>query len=677
MRLQSVMVHGFKRFAEKNVLYVRAPLIAVVGPNEAGKTSLLEAIRHLSLEPPVDEEEEVSEETRDWRFARREFSGRRHPPAREDDENPKILTARFSLEAEDRRALAGLPGATVPGRTFEVTKRADGRLRHLLDPELKRELAPRHELVKRLTGAVKNRWLPVDPAPGADGEQHGEEDEGLRDRAEALILLLGEAGENLSGAQVALLRTFGEDLGGAIAKSAPKEGRGLPAEVGELAAREEKEHPNDIAEEKLFKSRPVFLLFDDAERTLDSTYTWDQDIARSPALANLLALAEVDFAGLRELAGDADRKDELQTTEMVANETLEERFDVWKQSKLSVSLRIEPSGLEIQIRDRMTRQHTRLDERSAGLRSFVALIAFCATHAEGRKPILLIDEAENHLHYEAQADLLRVFERQKIAQSIIYTTHSVGTLPEDLGGAIRVVAPQGSTGSEIRNSFWSGDPVGLTPMMLAMGATALAFTPARFAVVGEGRTEAIVLPTLLREARGGDPYRRLGFQVVPGLSEVHRDDVPDLERQAGHVVFLRDSDEGGKRLELDKLSERARAEGRVLELGDGKIAGLCIEDLLRADYLVDAFNDVLGRCRPGCGDRLTVEELPAVSRGRFLVEWCTDCGLDELSKPLIGQEVVDRGRVEDQPIIEPDRKEHVRRLYERLGAAFTPQIKNS
>jgi ABC-type transport system involved in cytochrome c biogenesis ATPase subunit len=669
------MVHGYKRFAEKNVLYVRAPLLAIVGPNEAGKTSLLEAIRHLSLEPSPEEED--SGEAQDWPFARREFSGRKPPLPRDGDDNPKILAARFSLEAEDRRALAGLPGATVAGRTFEVTKRADGALRRRLFPPLKRELAPRHELVRSLARGVKSGWFPLDPLPGPDGEPPGEEDEGLQARAEGFVALLDEADEDLPKAQVALLRAFGEDLAGAMTKSAPKEARELPAQVGELADREEKENPNDTAEGILFNRRPVFLLFDDAERTLHSTYTWEEEIARSPALANLLALAEVDFDELRDLATDGDRKEELQTTEMLANRTLEEKFDVWKQAKLSVSLRIEPSGLEVQIRDRVTLEHTRLDERSAGLRSFVALIAFCATHADGRKPILLVDEAENHLHYEAQADLLRVFERQKIAQSIIYTTHSVGALPEDLGSAIRVVAPQNSASSEIRNSFWSGDSVGLTPMMLAMGATALAFTPARFAVVGEGRTEAIVLPTLLREARGGDPYRRLGFQVVPGLSEVHRDDVPDLERQAGHVVFLRDSDTGGKRLELDKLSKRARADGRVLELGDGEIPGLCIEDLLRADFLVDAFNNVLSRCRPSCTDRLTLEDLPTISRGRFLVDWCINRDLEELSKPLIGQEVVDRGRVENEPIIEPSRAEHVRKLYARLSGAFTPQIKNS
>jgi predicted ATPase len=83
-------------------------------------------------------------------------------------------------------------------------------------------------------------------------------------------------------------------------------------------------------------------------------------------------------------------------------------------------LSAQPGGLEIQVRDRETKKHTRLEERSAGLRSFVALIAFCATHAGGRTPILLIDEAENHLHYEGQANLLKVFEPIRCSERDLY-----------------------------------------------------------------------------------------------------------------------------------------------------------------------------------------------------------------------------------------------------------------
>ncbi len=134
------------------------------------------------------------------------------------------------------------------------------------------------------------------------------------------------------------------------------------------------------------------------------------------------------------------------------------------------------------------------------------------------KPILLIDEAETHLHYAGQADLIKVFERQTAAETIIYSTHSLGCLPQDLGSSIRAVAQTGPERSEIRRSAWS-QGAGLTPMVLAMGANALAFTPARYAVIGEGITEMLLLPTLLREARR--PAKRnapFKFQVVPGLA---------------------------------------------------------------------------------------------------------------------------------------------------------------
>jgi predicted ATP-dependent endonuclease of OLD family len=396
----------------------------------------------------------------------------------------------------------------------------------------------------------------------------------------------------------------------------------LPSSLSSLADVETAKNPRDQAGNTLFERRPIFLLFDDDQRNLRSFYSWDEDLSDNSALANLLALADVAFDDLRTFAVDSERTDELQTAEYQANETLEKEFEAWHQSDLSVALRAQPGGLEIHVRDRETKKHTRLEERSAGLRSFVALIAFCATHSGGQIPILLIDEAENHLHYEGQANLLKVFERQSVAQSVIYTTHSIGCLPEDLGTSIRVVAPTSNYVSEVRNSFWAGAAVGLTPLMLAMGATAMAFTPSRNAVIGEGKTEAILLPTLLREGRGGDPYQHLGYQVVPGLAEVPSDDVPELEADAGEVVFLIDSDGGGKSHAKSKLSERAERDGRVFELGDGQVPGLCIEDLVRGDLFVAAFNEVLSETRPACNDRLALETLPEVSRSSFIEKWC-------------------------------------------------------
>ena len=104
----------------------------------------------------------------------------------------------------------------------------------------------------------------------------------------------------------------------------------------------------------------------------------------------------------------------------------------WGQRKLTVALHIDPTGIEIQIQDREKNELMRFNEGSAGLQRYVALIAFVYHYAEAQRenPVLLIDEAETHLHYEAQAELVRVLERQAAAQSVIYTTHSIGCLPK-------------------------------------------------------------------------------------------------------------------------------------------------------------------------------------------------------------------------------------------------------
>nr|WP_245858288.1 AAA family ATPase [Sphingomonas guangdongensis] len=259
-------------------------------------------------------------------------------------------------------------------------------------------------------------------------------------------------------------------------------------------------------------------------------------------------------------------RDDLTTLERKANKCLEKAFkEAWRQSGVSVALRLSTDLLEVQIVDEEER-YTRLAERSDGLRQFVALHAFVAqAHADA--PILLIDEAEQRLHYDAQADLVQMLARQRLASKVIYTTHSAGCLPEDLGHGIRPVkpVPDAPSTSRVVNKFWGKSSEGFSPLLLGLGAMTMAFFPTRRAVCVEGAGDMLLLPSMLREALGSET---LGFQFVPGLSQAARALAPIVPSMAANVAFLVDGDDGGGKI-AEGLRDGGVPQERIFNLKSG------------------------------------------------------------------------------------------------------------
>lgn len=298
------------------------------------------------------------------------------------------------------------------------------------------------------------------------------------------------------------------------------------------------------------------------------------------------------------------------------NRALERALDLWSQEDLSVKVDLSTDGIEFQVLEEPLSELTRFEERSAGLRTYVALLAFLnAEQADASAaPILLIDEAEMHLHYDAQADLIKALHRQDITQHIIYSTHSVGCLPEDLGMTVRAVEPVKAGRSVIRQTAWV-DGFGLSPLMARMGAATLAFIAARSALLVEGMIDALILPRLFREALDDDRLV-MGFQVVPGISEVPKDLGESLDAEAGTVLYMIDDDEGGRRHRV-KIPDAAKQSDRLFVLGDGHQEGLCLEDLLNSDALTEAIRRVAGKHGVELPETL---EMPNLARGAWIDE---------------------------------------------------------
>lgn len=614
-------------------------LICVVGPNAAGKSSFLAALTHLDH----DEQYSASEITR--------------------NQGPKAVTqvgARFVLEDEDKALLADIPEAKN-ARQFVVWKRDPREVQGLVEPAPERDAGRRRDIEKRLKQLQATRWF----ALRVDEEIDDEVDEG--DRLNALVEAASQAiHKDPSTFEQHQLASLIALLGRLQAlNDLPHRFRGLPARLEDLVKYESQEHPHSRAIGRLMPRKPRFLLFDDAARDLNASYDLNSDA--DEAIENLLRLGGTSWERARGILASGDKGRKTAWLDRV-NARLAARITAdWGQGNLTVRIDMDGSLLTILMR-MQSLDFIDIDQQSDGLRQFIALRAFVALEEEEVKPIVLIDEAETHLHYDAQADLVQVLEQQNEAAKVIYTTHSAGCLPHDLGTGVRAIVPAEATRdgrtvqtdhSRVVNSFWT-QGAGYFPLLIAMGASAFAFSATQRAAVGEGMSEAMLLPSLLREATG---RARLPYQVAPHFAQASKEDVPDLDLVAARVAYVADGDEGG-RSHVQKLRDVGVLEEQILFLGGSRRSGLSLEDLLVKDVYLHAVNEELDRWHPGVV--FPAEQLPDKARTKAVADWCKrqrgrNGARVELSKVAVAQRVLDQ-RTDRPQLVAPRRKKVLREL---------------
>jgi hypothetical protein len=624
MQLLAVGLWGYRRFeSDEGNLDVAGNPIAIVGPNEVGKTSFLRALEHLNSEGEFD----VSELTR-------------------RGDGKAGVRAVFALDEGDYEAIRDVGGIGEPV-VYTVWKEADGRLYAKLEPELRRDRSPRERVISLLTRVRASRWW---QDLGADNEL------GLA-IAETHDLLI-EEGENIDASVLERMSATADAIDDDDA--APATAKALSGRLKEVVKDEATDHPKSVALQILFRRRPLFLWFPDDRRQIPSTHVVGTE-ELSPALENLLALIDFDLDALRVAA--VERPDRATTTEIIneAREAFREIFEGrWRQARVRVELAIDANVLSIFVTNTAGRL-VPIAERSEGLRQFIALLAFVEKEAANRDAIVLIDEAEQHLHYDAQADLVRVFSGQTAAKKIIYTTHSAGCLPHDIGTGVRVLEPCGPDDvppeewdrSRVQNWFYTKGP-GFSPLLIAMGASTFAFAGARKAIVAEGISDALLLPTLFREATGLDA---LDLQVAPGLANISKQTLDELDFVASRVVYLLDGDEAGREKQ-QMLVDLGIPEDRVRVLPND----LTLEDLIRKTVYVSAVNKELElRQRP----MIAAADVPDVGRKRALETWAAANlprgAEDAPSERAVAHHILDaireaRLRGETLGILEPSRK---------------------
>jgi predicted ATP-dependent endonuclease of OLD family len=628
---------GYKRFGKHSKINLAEKLVAIVGPNEAGKTSVLRGLQHLK-QPQAFVSKGGSQELS------------RGVTAKEDD---TIAEWTFAIDESDRECLKDIPEAEDL-RWYSLTKNKNGKRFFKLTPNPKRSLKLRISVRAELDDALRAVPLVTD----------ADNDPPLVARLQDLAGLLKSDVEDLPKITKEKIAALAED-------TLSTEFERFSGRLTDLHTYESSKHPTTRAGAILDERLPDILLFDQDDRDLKAEYDLEKfyrtptpHIAREKiptALKSLASAADLDLEELYTVRLNQDLGRVRTILEKAEDRLTDLLHASWSQSKLHLGLNLDGTRFLILLQSE-TSDFVRVDERSDGLRQFLAFVLFLARQPHSEcKPILLIDEAESRLHYDAQADLVQVLSRQELASKIIYTTHSIGCLPEDLGSGIRMVAPEDSY-SVIENYFWESKRPGFAPLLFSMGAQTLAFLPMRYAVIAEGAADLILVPAILKAGLKRDS---LGFQIVPALASGTSQEIAILHNESARTAYLVDCDSAGKRMK-SKIIKAGVREAKIITLpkieGDESV----IEDYIAMDAYLSAVSEELQRS--GCTEELSASDLVRPNRPKRLAEWCKAHGVAAPSKRAVAYLVVERKY--DLPIVDESACDSVITLYKMIANAL-------
>lgn len=201
----------------------------------------------------------------------------------------------------------------------------------------------------------------------------------------------------------------------------------------------------------------------------------------------LFELADIDIDELLDSKDFESFKAELESTSAdisedlfefwSTNNNLEIRFDVDKiESNPSSSSNhygnnsIVEHILDIRVWNGRAKVSLPLKNRSKGFNWFFSFLVWFKKIQEDNNSnyILLLDEPGMNLHAAAQKDLLNFIESLKEDYQIIYTTHSPFMVPPDKLHRVRTVL-ETKNGSVVSDSLQEKDPNTLFPLQAALG----------------------------------------------------------------------------------------------------------------------------------------------------------------------------------------------------------------
>ena len=595
MKLTHVRVRNYRCVRDTGWFEVEQAKTILVGPNEAGKTAVLEALQRIN--PP--EEVKGFDPLRDYP---RKLYNADIQSGRLDPKSIPVASAQFELEPDDLAELPDGFGATG----YSCTRYLSNRLTYTLEggPEL---VVFSEEIKKDLQRLATH----VD-SHAAEGQE--DEDPGLGASLDDVIGGWQVGTTRIAGDRATELRSWLDS----VIEFVDEDDTAEDARHTRLLEYTRISEQRNGAVAKLKSRLPMLVYFNNYFRIRPNLHLRrladrvEQDLLDDDRYdyGNLCLLKLLGFTA-RELAdlGDAgDPGDDQEAFESYRSQ-LDERSiklnaasvrltgeirSIWNPDPTraeadTVLIQADGQYLKVVVQDEFGVQ-IEVDQRSAGFQWLVSffVVFFAEAKDAHANAILLLDEPGLSLHGLKQREFRQTISRLAQDNQTIYTTHSPFLVGPDELDLVRVVEmTDRDEGTKVHTSVTASDPAALLPLQEALGydlAQSL-FAQQRNLVL-EGLTdywyfEATTL--LLRDANLADLNEKIALlpanaagKVVYFATILHSNNLK--------VAALLDSDNAGDQAAKQETLIHTLGNKNILRTGDvcpGAISKPEIEDLLR------------------------------------------------------------------------------------------------
>ena len=604
MRLKTVRVQNYRSIRDTGEFNIEEAKTILVGPNEAGKTAILQALQQINAPKGT----KGFDPLRDYpRSLYNDIS-----TGKVDPEKVPVVTATFALDEADKEAIPERFRASG----YRYTRNLANNATHDF---VNGPAAPTYGEIKndlvRLAAHIDARTAVAEGEPASRAQasalaaltsgwadSHGLYSSTvgkLKEWVDAAVLLVDETNETEEARLVKL-------------QAALSFGSEYDAALKALNARK----PIFVLYSNYFRVRPIIHLRHLAERLEAKNLDDEHYDYGNSCLLKLLGFSARELSDLGA-AGDPGQHqtDEIEeyrakldkrTYQLNAASVrlTDEIRSVWKPSETRPEadrLRVQADGqyLKVVVEDELGVE-VELDQRSEGFQWLVSffVVFFAEAADQNQNAILLLDEPGVSLHALKQREFRHTVSRLAEHNQTIYTTHSPFLVGPDELDLVRVVELNDRReGTKVHTSVTSTDKAALLPLQEALGydlAQSL-FAQERNLVL-EGLTDYWYLEavaSLLGD--GGGPKLNDKIALVPASSAgklVYFATI--LYAQRLKVAALLDSDAAGDQAAKQDTLVHTLGSKAILRTRDyvPAVAKAEIEDLLRDTLPVVARDDL-------------------------------------------------------------------------------------